>query len=86
MHTLQNHSFSDARETSFPIKILDNPSNVSGNLFELFKREPSHPVFKKVFSPSEIDIINENDIEVKFCKEQIHIDDFDNDLKRSAKY
>lgn len=56
-------------------KEISDGSDEDLDLFELFKREPSHPVFKKVFNSSEIDIINENDIEVKFCKEQIHIDD-----------
>lgn len=56
-------------------KEISDGSDEDIDLFDLFKREPSHPVFKKIFSPSEITIINENDIEVKFCKEQIHIDD-----------
>lgn len=62
-------------------KEISDGSDEDVDLFELFKREPSHPVFEGMFTSSEIVIINEKNIEIKFCKEQIHIDDTIETLK-----
>jgi len=56
-------------------KDISDGSDEAIDLFDLFKREPSHPVFEMVFSSNEIAIINEQNINIKFCREQIHIDD-----------
>jgi hypothetical protein len=54
---------------------ISDGSDEEVDLVDLFEREPSHSVFKDIFNSSELSIILEKKIEIKFCKEQIHIDD-----------
>ena len=42
---------------------------------ELFKREPTNIVFKNIFNKKEYQNIKEQNIPVKFSKQQIHFDD-----------
>jgi hypothetical protein len=45
------------------------------NLTELFKIDKNNKMFNSIFSHEELNIITENNIPVKFCKEKIYIDD-----------
>ena len=57
---------------------LDSDINLN-NLFEL---EPNNSIFNNVFSPQELVEIKENDIELIFVNEQIHLDDTIETLKK----
>jgi hypothetical protein len=50
-------------------------SNVKEDINKLFKDDPTNKIFHSVFEEQELDYIKEENIDVKFIKQSIHIDD-----------
>lgn len=52
------------------------------DLDNLFKTNPTNKIFNGIFSPEEQLYISENSVDVVFCKEQIHLDDTIETIKK----
>lgn len=63
-------------------KIISDGSEEEIDLYELFRKEPEHPVFENIFHEKELEIIRSKNIPIKFCKEIIHTDDTIDNVKK----
>lgn len=59
-----------------------NDDKTEENISELFSRNPTHKLFKNIFNTSELEIIKDKNIQIKFCNEKIHLDDTIETIKK----
>ena len=75
-------SYSKNNEINKIYTFVGNEIKDDVNLTELFKTDNKNKIFKSIFSQEELDIIEKDNIPVKFCNEKFHIDDTIQTIKK----
>lgn len=68
-------SYTNNNEIKKIYAFVGNETIQKYNLTELFESDKKNTIFKEIFSNEELDLIQQNNIPVKFCEERIYTDD-----------
>lgn len=75
-------SYSNNNEIKKIYAFVGSEMNKQINLTELFERDKENEIFKSIFNNEELNIIDKNNIPVKFCEERIYSDDTIETIKK----
>lgn len=75
-------SYSDNNEIKKIYAFVGIEMNKKFNLTDLFERDRENEIFNNIFKKEELNIIEKNNIPVKFCEEKIYTDDTIETIKK----